>query len=240
MSNKIKEGILYRIYRIPCFLFIISIHSCLAISDDSIKIMPLGDSITQGDHQHNSYRRSLWKKLEVTGKKIDFVGSQNENFSGPHPHPDFDLDHEGHWGWDTKEIVAYLHDWASTYQPDIVLIHLGHNDLAQRKSTRATEKNFVRMIKILRRNNPYVKILIAHLIDTELESYNYLIQKLNVALTELANTTSTLQSPILIVPQDKKFNPFQHTYDGIHPNTQGEELMAQTWYQSIIQILENE
>src|SRR6476469_5961300 len=65
----------------------------------AVRVMPLGDSITQGDQFHSSYRRPLWKLISEQEMNIDFVGSGKLNFP-QHlpPNPDFDLDNEGHWG----------------------------------------------------------------------------------------------------------------------------------------------
>jgi predicted small lipoprotein YifL len=41
-----------------------------------LRIMPLGDSITEAEAGHNSYRRVLWKRLNGAGCSVDFVGSK--------------------------------------------------------------------------------------------------------------------------------------------------------------------
>ena len=104
-----------------------------------VRILPLGDSITQGDKDHRSYRYSLWVRLIAAGISFDFVGSMNSNFFGNPVWPDyngqsFDRDHEGHWGWQADQILnghpltegkEYLSAWLEEYTPDIVLLHLG-------------------------------------------------------------------------------------------------------------------
>ncbi|MBD3346802.1 MAG: hypothetical protein GF401_17230, partial [Chitinivibrionales bacterium] len=66
-----------------------------SVRSTAIKIMPLGNSITSGDTYYNSYRRPLWHMLDSAGYEVDFVGTLTENFRGPPPNPDFDMDHEG-------------------------------------------------------------------------------------------------------------------------------------------------
>jgi hypothetical protein len=39
------------------------------------QIQPLGDSITQADSEHRSYRYELWKHLVEAGLDFDLVGS---------------------------------------------------------------------------------------------------------------------------------------------------------------------
>jgi acyl-CoA thioesterase I len=120
----------------------------------AVRIMPIGDSITQGDKDYNSYRRSLWLQLRQAGYNVDFVGSMYQNFPDvPAPKQDFDQNHEGHWGWRTDEILKHIDKWANLAQPDIVLIHLGGNDLGQKQSHKSTIKELQALITRIRRVN---------------------------------------------------------------------------------------
>ncbi|HWP46091.1 MAG TPA: SGNH/GDSL hydrolase family protein [Candidatus Limnocylindrales bacterium] len=200
-----------------------------------VKIMPLGDSITQSDSQHNSYRRNLWQKLKADGYNIDFVGSQKENFGGPPPNPDFDLDHEGHWGWRVDQILEKIDGWATTYQPDIVLIHLGHNDLGRGHSISSTVQELGEIIDILRRQNAHIIVLLAQIIPTYPPSPA--IQKLNAEISRLAMAKNTRESPVLLVNQAEGFDAREDTFDGLHPNESGEEKMATRWYTALVKVL---
>jgi len=112
---------------------------CLA----QIKIMPLGDSITQGadsgefvQARQVAYRKALFDWLAAAGYDFDFVGSRN-NGSAIFGNVD-SADHEGHPGWSDFQIVngrasdpaaGQLDLWLSDHQPDIVLLHIGTNGL---------------------------------------------------------------------------------------------------------------
>ena len=108
------------------------------------KIMPLGDSITEGSSSgvaleefQVSYRKTLWDKLKTAGYVINdelFVGTLVSGDSVA----DFDPDHEGHGGWRTDQIVngnldnlsaGKLSDWLIAQEPNIVLLHIGTNDV---------------------------------------------------------------------------------------------------------------
>ena len=125
-----------RIYFAVIFLLLVATSPALA----AIKIMPLGDSITEGsasgvildDSGHwISYRKALWDRLDAEGYDVDFVGSMTAGgavFTDP--------EHEGHPGWRDNEIVdgnplepeaGKLIDWLQAHQPDIVLLHIGTN-----------------------------------------------------------------------------------------------------------------
>jgi acyl-CoA thioesterase I len=81
-------------------------------SNATVKIMPLGDSITESNTGQFSYRYYLWHLLLAKGYHTDFVGSRHGVGNGPPANPDFDMDHEGHAGWRADEILAQIRVWA--------------------------------------------------------------------------------------------------------------------------------
>ena len=85
----------------------------------AVRIMPLGDSITQGEHVEQGYRRGLWLKLNAAGFDVDFVGSLDTPHMGPGS-GDYDQDHEGHWGWTADRILASISGWAAQADPHMV------------------------------------------------------------------------------------------------------------------------
>ncbi|QDA59510.1 PA14 domain-containing protein [Hymenobacter jejuensis] len=202
-----------------------------------VRIMPLGNSITQADHNHDSYRRPLWFKLKDGGYNVDFVGSQNSSFNAPSPHPDFDLNHEGHWGWRADQILGSVQDWATANTPDIVLMHVGTNDMLQGQSVESTLDEISQIVDRLRVANPSVKILMAQLIPTTQSGPNANLNILNSLIPGLASQKTTSQSPIIVVDQNSGFDASTLTYDGIHPREGGEELMASRWYQALQAVL---
>ena len=115
------------------------ISSC----DFPIKIMPVGDSITDGyftggpasSSLRTGYRQPLWISLKDAGYNMDFVGSL---VTGNEATPIFDPDNDGHRGWRDDHIAngrpsdrgaGKLADWLMDHDPDIVLLHIGTNGL---------------------------------------------------------------------------------------------------------------
>lgn len=201
------------------------------------RIMPIGDSITQANHEHDSYRRPLWHELDRSGYQVDFVGSENSNFGGSPPHRDFDMDHEGHWGWRTDEILERIDDWARTYEPHVVLIHLGSNDVFQNQSTASTIEELEQLIDRLRVVNPKVKIAIAQIIPVDHSAKLNAIRSLNEMIEALGAIKNLEDSPVTIVDQFTGFDFEQDTYDGVHPNASGEEKMARRWFSALDELL---
>lgn len=197
--------------------------------------MPLGDSITQADRNHNSYRRPLWFKLREAGYSTNFVGSTKSHYLGNAPQTDFDQDHDGHWGWRVDEVLNQIDNWMSNAKPDIVLIHLGTNDILGGESFDSTIDELRQLIQKIRQHNPQVKILLAQLIPAE--NAENLTQQFNQRVLELARSLNTRNSPVIAVDQFKGFDPRQDTYDGLHPNESGEQKMATRWFDALRKVL---
>jgi lysophospholipase L1-like esterase len=201
-------------------------------SANAIKMLTLGDSITQGNAEHQSYRYPLWKKLQRLGVEVDFIGSLRENYSGNPQWPTyqgkvFDADHEGHWGWTVDEILSEMDTWLTQYSPDIVLLHLGSNDVFKEQALAQTINELQSLILRLRLSNKNVAILMARVIPSRYK--NKLLRQLSEQIELLAKRMHSTHSPIIVVDQAKGFNVMQDSYDGVHPNAAGEEKMAQQW-----------
>jgi len=200
-----------------------------------IRIQPLGNSITEGKLGPPivySYRYELWRMLDSMGINIDMVGSRAVNFDGTVTYPDplFDVDHEGHWGWTTGNIVAQLTGWLGGYTVDVSLIHLGTNDSAIDSLVIAA--NFNTMIDQLRTNNPNVVIFMA-------ETMTPWVTKVNSMVPLIAADRTTAQSPIIVVDHHTGFiNDMDHpntmTWDWVHPNELGDKYMADNWLEAIL------
>ena len=195
-----------------------------------VKILPLGDSITQGGSGYASYRRNLWFLLKDADYKVDFIGSQND-FHGnvADSLKDFDQDHEGHWAWETGEIDSRLEGWLEDYQADIVLLHVGTNDFDRGQSNPSTMQELSSMIDKLRNNNSEVVILLAKIIPMKNKETNII----NESIVALAEAKSTEKSPIVIVDQHDGYNPLVDNHDNYHPNTRGESKIATKWFDSL-------
>lgn len=192
------------------------------------RIMPLGDSITQGYRE--SYRRLLWLALRKEGMDVDFVGSMNQAYGDEKQPPDYDVDHEGHWGWRADEVLDKIDDWAARARPDIVLIHLGTNDIGMGQDIGETVDEVTQIIERLRKHNTGVHILLAAIIPAAFEGATEIFSRFNTELALLAKNLDTTTSHVLLVNQFEGFDAVRDTYDGIHPNQTGNQKMAAKWF----------
>ncbi|MGB5547471.1 MAG: SGNH/GDSL hydrolase family protein, partial [Polyangiales bacterium] len=216
-------------------IMVVAAHTVVhGAEGEPIRIVPLGDSITQGDTQHDSFRRPLYHALVQLGYNVDFVGSEQYNHGGPNPNPDFDLDHEGHYGWRADELASSLGSWLSNYTPDVALMHVGTNDAFQNQSTSSTLSDIEDLIQQLRSDSPGVHIILAKLIATDFGDTNALILELNASLDGFAAAFSTESSPIVVVDLATGFDATSMTSDGVHPNPVGEEHMADGFVAALV------
>lgn len=211
----------------------------------SIKILPLGDSITCASKYKTSYRYPLWKQLIDSGKHVEFIGSQTQKGNGgrvwaTYKNQPFPAANEGHSGWRADQVLNGLNNtvkglttWITRYKPDIALIHLGTNDMYQAQTPESTRDEIEQIIITLRNKNPHIKVLLAKIIPLPLPKGKN-IPRLNQLLTQLAITLNQPNSPVVSVDMYSGFNlntDMQH--DKIHPNVSGEEKMAQRWFNAL-------
>lgn len=217
------------------------LRSC-GINERPLRIMPLGDSITESKSGYSSYRYRLWQMLTGAGCSVDFVGSRSGVSTGTRnsaqvspKNTNFDQDHEGHWDYRTDEIVSRLANWAAQAFPDIVLIHLGTNDIFQSQSNSSTLEELRQVIEILRNENPYVVILLAQLIPADRDRDT--IEQFNALIPDLAKSLTSTNSPVVVVDHYADFYVSSDTFDGIHPDDSGDEKMASRWFNALMAVL---
>lgn len=206
-------------------------------SSSYVKVMALGDSITQGYQDAQSYRSYLWQSLVNAGLDagVDFVGSQIRAANGDPATFNYDQNHEGHTGWTADQIAANAQGWASQFQPDIVMLHIGTNDLIRGQSVDSTISDIQNIINNLRSAAPNVKILLAQIIPISgLESQ---VDLLNQGIASLAAQMTSGQSPITVVDQNTGFDE-SHLYDGIHPDTTADQQIAARWFTALSALLQ--
>lgn len=123
-----------------CFTFLsyLSFIGQIAVvyANNSLRIMPLGDEITQGSKNiDTSYRAGLYQTLQNLGyDNIDLVGSQ----SSPKSSLLSDTDHEGHDSL-ISDIAFYIEELLDKADPDVVLLMAGGKEIPTNKIDNAID-----------------------------------------------------------------------------------------------------
>ena len=216
-----------------------------------VRILPLGDSITQGFFPGQSYRYRLWTKLLDTGVPVTFVGSRTDNYGGASSYPPyrgftFPRNHEGHGGWRAQDLLdgctaadpcttknqGDLVQWLFGYRPDAVLLFVGTNDILQNNNLLYPAFSVWLIIDVLRYFNPEVTVLLAQI--TPLPGRDSKVRTLNLYYSVVASLKHTSRSPVILVDHYTGFNLATDTSDGIHPNAAGEEKLATRWRNALL------
>ncbi|GID91217.1 SGNH hydrolase [Amorphoplanes digitatis] len=206
----------------------------------TVRIMALGDSITAGP---GCWRAKLWNSLQTGGYTgVDFVGTQSDG-GGCNPGYSYDFDHEGHGGFSATGIAAndQLPPWLAAARPDVVLMHLGTNDMwggyipLQDKLSA-----FTKLIGQMRAQNSAMKIIVAQIIPMSASACATCpadVMALNNALPSWAAGLTTAQSPIVLADLWTGYDAVADNADGVHPNDTGFRKMAAAWYPVLARVL---
>ncbi|MFF7264516.1 GDSL-type esterase/lipase family protein [Streptomyces sp. NPDC008159] len=204
---------------------------------EPVRIMPLGDSITGSP---GCWRAVLWNRLRSAGHTdIDFVGTLGPQGCGQA----HDGDNEGHGG----ELVTNVADQnllparlAATL-PDIVVMHFGTNDVWSSVSPDRILAAYTKLVGQMRASNPDMKILVAQIIPMNPSTCPGCAQRVvdfDARIPAWAQATTTSRSPVTVVDQWTGFDTAADTYDGVHPNSAGDNKIAARWYPALSALLE--
>ena len=221
---------------------IIIILTGFADKIEPVRILALGDSITQGGNKNRpeyTYRLPLQMILHKNKIAYDFVGSQKKGLQEDFEWPDvaggvpFDPDHEGYYGNKTAKAVGKAMERYDNYKipPDIVLVHLGTNDQKHGNFEENVGQPLREAIEFFRSKNPRVVVLLGHL------NFNggKPAMEIRGIVEKLAKEMDSKKSPVKTVHHYRgwKENPedvYTDTFDWAHPNLKGQEKMAVNWW----------
>src|SRR5690242_20336255 len=148
-----------------------------AESNGGVRVMPLGDSITDGTQVPGGYRIGLWQRMASGGFRVDFVGTQ---FNGPASLGDHD--HEGHPGWRIDQIDANIVGWLQATTPHTVLLHIGTNDVLQNFNLSTAPNRLSTLIDHITATAPTAEVFVATIIPIASASQEAAARTFNAAI----------------------------------------------------------
>ncbi|MGB3509458.1 MAG: SGNH/GDSL hydrolase family protein [Microcoleaceae cyanobacterium] len=196
-----------------------------------VKIMPLGNSITDGYNVPGGYRINLWKQLTNQGLNFEFVGSMK---NGPESLPD--KNNEGHSGWRIEQINRVVQRWLKKAQPEIILLTIGTNDLVQNYLVETAPERLDKLVSDIFAQLPEVQILVASIPPIDEAVINQKVQDYNSAIKSLVEKRKK-QGDRLVFVDIYSGLTMADLADGVHPNIQGHTKMAQIWGNVLIDVL---
>jgi lysophospholipase L1-like esterase len=205
-------------------------QTAAAESNGGVKVMPLGDSITDGITVPGAYRTGLWQRFAGGGYKVDFVGSLD---SGPASLGDHD--HEGHSGWRIDQIDANVVGWLGTYQPHTVLLHIGTNDILQNHDVANAPARLSGLIDHITATVPNAEVFVAQIIPLANSSQNAQVRTYNAALPAIVSSKVSAGKHVHLVDMYDALTTADLA-DGVHPTAGGYDKMAAVWYSALLSV----
>jgi len=203
------------------------------------KIMPLGDSITEGygaTGNVGGYRIELFRQAGKASKNITFVGSLTNGPATVDNKP-FPKNHEGHGGWTISQIAGIADSTLSTNKPDIVLLKIGTNDVNGSGATTAPTglKNLINQIT---KDVPSALLVVSSIIPIKDDNTNQKVKTYNATIPATVNEAAAAGKHVIFVDNyaalvaDTTWKTTDMS-DNLHPNDTGYAVLGQAWYAAI-------
>ena len=237
------------------FIFLLSLLlvfvPVIDVSAQTIRIMPLGNSITEGsdlvtpvESQRVSYRQQLFNDLTTGGYNFDFVGHGNSGWASF-----ADPDHAGIPGSRGQHVVRLLQDgyddrwneqitpgsqpYLDVYPADIILLHIGTNDIIPSGDDAGAISDILDEIDAWEASSgTHVTVFVAKIINSNPDTS--IITDYNTNLTSIVNGRG--DPSVILVDMENGAGidyPTEMMLDGIHPLPAAYIKMGQTWYAAL-------
>jgi|GEM_PF-992900 len=201
----------------------------------AVRVMPLGDSITDGYTDYEGGYRIALGNMYNEGE-IQFVGSLE---NGP-----TDMkggrQHEGHSGWFAKDnpfgwdLYSHIDDWLLAAEPDIVLLHAGTNDKAAgNQSDTVVVQRIEDVINKIAAYDPTIDVVVATLIPSHFDTSG-----INSGIRAMVADLATDGKQVYLSDQAEaglvlgSANDYRLN-DNTHPGLSGYAKMAAKWDEAL-------
>jgi lysophospholipase L1-like esterase len=196
-----------------------------------LKVMPLGASLTDGYNVPGGYRIDLEDDLIASGIRPDFVGSLSNG-----PASLADKNHEGHSGYRIDQIRRSIDGWIGSYQPDVVLLLIGTNDVLQDYQLAGAPNRLADLVDRVHALRPATKIFVSSLPPIATASDNSQADAYNAAIPTVVQARALAGRPIWFVNGNASLTA-SDLADGVHLTAVGYSKLADAWHGRLISTL---
>lgn len=210
--------------------------------------MPVGDSQTIGSAGEHTWRHRMWRHLRDTySGPFALVGPRETLYdkatdsptSYEYADPDFPRAHLAGWGEGWLHIAPLIGAAVRAHRADVLLVSLGLIDLGFYTNAEQTAENARNFVAEARAANPRVGMVVLPVIPNvraesdapfaaEVSLFNELLAK---AIADLDEP----RSPLLMASPPSSYDINHDTYDGTHPNANGEHKIAAAFADAMYQ-----
>lgn len=197
-----------------------------------LRVMVAGDSISQGFAGDFTWRYWLAQEFRKQGVPLEMVGPYTtlrdgtENYLAP-------FEQRAHASRSGSTIDWHLErarEWVATYQPDVVVIALGSNDIIRGDDAATVADQTESLVRDeIWAARPGTRVKIVE-VPGRLDPARDEIAAASTALVRERFQGDPLVSVVSLrgrAPRMVDWSPRLHTWDGLHPNVAGQRLLAQ-------------
>ena len=208
-------------------VLLLLIQVALVLSIPSLRVMPLGDSITIGKlgNQTGGYRRPLLNLLQSNGYNITYVGTKTDEGV---------LRHDGHEGWSIEKMIDSVQEIFDrvNIEPDVILLSIGGYDVGKLESNLdGFLEKFTKLIDRIAMSKPFAHILASTL--TPQSDHN--VTMFNQLIKSSVDEQIAAGKRVTLVDMYHAFT-VADLVDDVHPTDEGYESMANIWIKKIMEI----
>jgi lysophospholipase L1-like esterase len=196
--------------------------------EPAIRVMPLGDSLTDGYNIPGGYRIRLASVFETDGVAFDFVGSLQ---NGPERLQDHD--HEGHSGYRIDEISTLVVGWLRRYTPDVVLLMIGTNDVVQGHRLSTAPERLGRLIDLIATTLPSAHVFVASIPPIGGPPNAERVEAFNAEVTGVVDSRIDEGIDVTYVDINSVIEPSDLHTDYTHLDASGHRKVADEWYRAL-------
>ncbi len=199
-------------------------------STGSTRIMIVGDSITHGSTGDYTWRYRLWQHLRSAGEDVDLVGPRTDLWNYLRSRPGdqryavrgFDRDHRARWGDSYTRLAPEIRGMVAAHQPDYLVVELGFNDLLWCCSPERTLELLRAFLDEVYAASPGVVTIVTTVPSTRLAAAPAFNDLLLASEPDLRSE----HPGVIVADTAAGFRTRRHTFDGTHPNANGELVIA--------------
>ncbi|KAL4861182.1 SGNH hydrolase-type esterase domain-containing protein [Aspergillus spectabilis] len=195
-----------------------------AAGDFTLRILPLGASITQGykSSDGNGYRKALRAQLRYAGWEVNMVGSVPSGSM-------YDKNHEGHPGYRIEQ-VANEAKKSVGFMPNVILINAGTNDATQQYFVNTTGERMDALLDYLYSSIPNTTIILSTLLPNT--NQPGLVNDINLQYRTIYNRRRDEGDKIVLADMANNLED-SDLQDDTHPDDAGYRKMATVWWAAI-------
>ncbi|MFJ7416229.1 GDSL-type esterase/lipase family protein [Streptomyces sp. NPDC098077] len=190
-----------------------------------LAVMPVGDSITAGvgSSARTGYRPVLQSMLAQDAPDVQFVGSMRD--------PD-GTRHEGHSGWRIDQISANIERWMADAKPNLVLLHIGTNDMNRDHQVSTAPQRLAGLIDQIHTSSPQTAIVVASLVPAADSTVQARVNAYNQAIPGIV--ADRAQRGYRITQVSMNTLSVADLDDTLHPNDNGYLKMASAFHGGVV------